>query len=246
MAITLPSPTQNCDNWKKKWSYVYEKGLGLVGITNLDKSLENLAYGHRHNTLACTRLPVYLLLSSCYCFFLFFFFFLATYSLMSKTNVTCVLYQILETHPIQFDQLNVFLYFTVIKFTASFYVKIFVLGKSKSHWYYLYQNSCIAIDTERLVVAVPFSWKFQLSPLIYDQWVWWPEVNKLDQSLTPLPHPSVSLYLSNSTTKYLWTCPLQPFAGGGYRLGAAPEEESAYVAGERRRHSGQDVSVCFP
>ncbi|XP_064331887.1 NSFL1 cofactor p47 isoform X5 [Camelus dromedarius] len=35
----------------------------------------------------------------------------------------------------------------------------------------------------------------------------------------------------------------RPFAGGGYRLGAAPEEESAYVAGERRRHSGQDVSV---
>lgn len=41
-------------------------------------------------------------------------------------------------------------------------------------------------------------------------------------------------------------CFLQPFAGGGYRLGAAPEEESAYVAGERRRHSGQDVSVHLP
>ncbi|XP_073648907.1 NSFL1 cofactor p47 isoform X2 [Tursiops truncatus] len=37
----------------------------------------------------------------------------------------------------------------------------------------------------------------------------------------------------------------RPFAGGGYRLGAAPEEESAYVAGERRRHSGQDVHVVL-
>lgn len=41
---------------------------------------------------------------------------------------------------------------------------------------------------------------------------------------------------------------LQPFAGGGYRLGATPEEESAYVAGERRQNSAQDVSIslfCF-
>ncbi|XP_033289277.1 NSFL1 cofactor p47 isoform X3 [Orcinus orca] len=37
----------------------------------------------------------------------------------------------------------------------------------------------------------------------------------------------------------------RPFAGGGYRLGAAPEEESAYVAGERRRHSSQDVHVVL-
>lgn len=37
---------------------------------------------------------------------------------------------------------------------------------------------------------------------------------------------------------------LQPFAGGGYRLGATPEEESAYVAGERRSNSAQDVSIC--
>ncbi|KAL1767192.1 NSFL1 cofactor p47 isoform X2 [Sigmodon hispidus] len=37
----------------------------------------------------------------------------------------------------------------------------------------------------------------------------------------------------------------RPFAGGGYRLGAAPEEESAYVAGERRQHSGQDVHVVL-
>ncbi|XP_060239087.1 NSFL1 cofactor p47 [Meriones unguiculatus] len=37
----------------------------------------------------------------------------------------------------------------------------------------------------------------------------------------------------------------RPFAGGGYRLGAAPEEESAYVAGERKRHSGQDVHVVL-
>ncbi|KAL0595295.1 NSFL1 cofactor p47 [Plecturocebus cupreus] len=38
----------------------------------------------------------------------------------------------------------------------------------------------------------------------------------------------------------------RPFAGGGYRLGAAPEEESAYVAGEKRQHSSQDVSVHLP
>ncbi|PIO26384.1 hypothetical protein AB205_0049250, partial [Aquarana catesbeiana] len=31
-----------------------------------------------------------------------------------------------------------------------------------------------------------------------------------------------------------------PFAGGGYRLGAAPEEESAYVFGARRQNQGQD------
>lgn len=36
---------------------------------------------------------------------------------------------------------------------------------------------------------------------------------------------------------------MQPFAGGGYRLGAAPEEESAYVSGERRQNSAQDVSI---
>ena len=40
----------------------------------------------------------------------------------------------------------------------------------------------------------------------------------------------------------------QAFLGGGYRLGAAPEEESAYVSGERRGAGGaggnqQDVSV---
>lgn len=46
----------------------------------------------------------------------------------------------------------------------------------------------------------------------------------------------------------LFACLLQPFAGGGYRLGATPEEESAYVAGERRQSSVQDVSsslFCF-
>ncbi|XP_015264285.1 PREDICTED: NSFL1 cofactor p47 [Gekko japonicus] len=32
----------------------------------------------------------------------------------------------------------------------------------------------------------------------------------------------------------------KPFAGGGYRLGAAPEEESAYVAGEMRHNAAQD------
>uniref|UniRef100_A0A8C8R6F7 NSFL1 cofactor p47 n=1 Tax=Pelusios castaneus TaxID=367368 RepID=A0A8C8R6F7_9SAUR len=37
----------------------------------------------------------------------------------------------------------------------------------------------------------------------------------------------------------------KPFAGGGYRLGAAPEEESAYVSGERRQHSGQDVHIVL-
>ncbi|KAM4691547.1 NSFL1 cofactor p47 [Rhinophrynus dorsalis] len=36
-----------------------------------------------------------------------------------------------------------------------------------------------------------------------------------------------------------------PFAGGGYRLGAAPEEESAYVRGARRQHSAQDVHVVL-
>lgn len=36
----------------------------------------------------------------------------------------------------------------------------------------------------------------------------------------------------------------QAFLGGGYRLGAAPEEESAYVAGESRAsNSQQDVSA---
>ncbi|KAM9218717.1 NSFL1 cofactor p47 isoform 2-T2 [Leptosomus discolor] len=45
----------------------------------------------------------------------------------------------------------------------------------------------------------------------------------------------------------LFFCPslLQPFAGGGYRLGATPEEESAYVAGERRQNSAQDVHVVL-
>ncbi|XP_075757026.1 NSFL1 cofactor p47 [Pelodiscus sinensis] len=37
----------------------------------------------------------------------------------------------------------------------------------------------------------------------------------------------------------------KPFAGGGYRLGAAPEEESAYVSGERRQHSAQDVHIVL-
>ncbi|TRZ01935.1 hypothetical protein DNTS_012388, partial [Danionella cerebrum] len=37
-----------------------------------------------------------------------------------------------------------------------------------------------------------------------------------------------------------------PFVGGGYRLGAAPEEESAYVTGSRRQSSGsQDVHVVL-
>lgn len=36
----------------------------------------------------------------------------------------------------------------------------------------------------------------------------------------------------------------QAFFGGGYRLGAAPEEESAYVAGEKKGgNSQQDVST---
>ncbi|XP_039765999.1 NSFL1 cofactor p47 [Ornithorhynchus anatinus] len=39
----------------------------------------------------------------------------------------------------------------------------------------------------------------------------------------------------------------KPFAGGGYRLGAGPQEESAYVAGERRQQqqAGQDVHVVL-
>ncbi|CAL9703688.1 unnamed protein product [Knipowitschia caucasica] len=38
----------------------------------------------------------------------------------------------------------------------------------------------------------------------------------------------------------------QAFLGGGYRLGAAPEEESAYVSGVRRGHShNQDVHVVL-
>uniref|UniRef100_A0A8C2FX22 NSFL1 cofactor p47 n=1 Tax=Cyprinus carpio TaxID=7962 RepID=A0A8C2FX22_CYPCA len=38
----------------------------------------------------------------------------------------------------------------------------------------------------------------------------------------------------------------KPFLGGGYRLGAAPEEESTYVAGERRQSSSaQDVHVVL-
>lgn len=37
---------------------------------------------------------------------------------------------------------------------------------------------------------------------------------------------------------------MKAFIGGGYRLGAAPEEESAYVAGERHGSKGQqDVST---
>lgn len=40
---------------------------------------------------------------------------------------------------------------------------------------------------------------------------------------------------------------LQAFVGGGYRLGAAPEETSAYVAGDRRSASStQDVSQQAP
>ncbi|KAG8447230.1 hypothetical protein GDO86_014625 [Hymenochirus boettgeri] len=35
------------------------------------------------------------------------------------------------------------------------------------------------------------------------------------------------------------------FGGGGYRLGAAPEEESAYVSGSRRQNSAQDVHVVL-
>ncbi|XP_073678765.1 NSFL1 cofactor p47 [Garra rufa] len=38
----------------------------------------------------------------------------------------------------------------------------------------------------------------------------------------------------------------RPFLGGGYRLGAAPEEESTYVTGERRQSgSAQDVHVVL-
>uniref|UniRef100_A0A2I3HVB2 NSFL1 cofactor p47 n=1 Tax=Nomascus leucogenys TaxID=61853 RepID=A0A2I3HVB2_NOMLE len=37
----------------------------------------------------------------------------------------------------------------------------------------------------------------------------------------------------------------RPFAGGGYGLGTAPEEESAYVTGEKRQHSSQDVHVVL-
>uniref|UniRef100_A0A670I5F5 NSFL1 cofactor p47 n=1 Tax=Podarcis muralis TaxID=64176 RepID=A0A670I5F5_PODMU len=37
----------------------------------------------------------------------------------------------------------------------------------------------------------------------------------------------------------------KPFAGGGYRLGAAPEEESAYVAPEMRQNAAQDVHVVL-
>ncbi|KAJ8360915.1 hypothetical protein SKAU_G00174400 [Synaphobranchus kaupii] len=38
----------------------------------------------------------------------------------------------------------------------------------------------------------------------------------------------------------------RPFVGGGYRLGAAPEEESAYVEGDRRRaNAAQDVHVVL-
>uniref|UniRef100_A0A0E9QQF7 SEP domain-containing protein n=1 Tax=Anguilla anguilla TaxID=7936 RepID=A0A0E9QQF7_ANGAN len=57
-----------------------------------------------------------------------------------------------------------------------------------------------------------------------------------------------------STGLYLWTElagalgaePCTAFCGGGYRLGAAPEEQSAYVAGERRpSDSSQDVHVVL-
>ncbi|XP_060930384.1 NSFL1 cofactor p47 [Limanda limanda] len=43
------------------------------------------------------------------------------------------------------------------------------------------------------------------------------------------------------------TSKAKPFLGGGYRLGAAPEEESAYVSGERRAAGGnqQDVHVVL-
>ncbi|XP_073731230.1 NSFL1 cofactor p47 [Misgurnus anguillicaudatus] len=38
----------------------------------------------------------------------------------------------------------------------------------------------------------------------------------------------------------------RPFIGGGYRLGAAPEEQSAYVVGDRRQSSSsQDVNVVL-
>ncbi|XP_056589460.1 NSFL1 cofactor p47 [Triplophysa dalaica] len=38
----------------------------------------------------------------------------------------------------------------------------------------------------------------------------------------------------------------KPFGGGGYRLGAAPEEQSAYVSGEKRQSSSsQDVHVVL-
>ncbi|XP_066558351.1 NSFL1 cofactor p47 [Amia ocellicauda] len=38
----------------------------------------------------------------------------------------------------------------------------------------------------------------------------------------------------------------RPFAGGGYRLGAAPEEQSAYVVGERKSsETAQDVHVVL-
>ncbi|KAJ8259959.1 hypothetical protein GJAV_G00175430 [Gymnothorax javanicus] len=37
----------------------------------------------------------------------------------------------------------------------------------------------------------------------------------------------------------------RPFLGGGYRLGAAPEEKSAYIEGEGRRYPAQDVHVVL-
>lgn len=46
---------------------------------------------------------------------------------------------------------------------------------------------------------------------------------------------------------YNFCASLQAFVGGGYRLGAAPEEESAYVSGDRRSTgSSQDVSQQTP
>lgn len=57
-------------------------------------------------------------------------------------------------------------------------------------------------------------------------------LGKGNHAVLAMCHPVTSLPAS-----------LQPFAGGGYRLGATPEEESAYVAGERRQNSVQDVSV---
>ena len=81
-----------------------------------------------------------------------------------------------------------------------------------------------------LIPAVSFSVSFplpllslSLSPLL---------VSISPHLLSCLPPPSVS--------------PLQAFGGGGYRLGAAPEEQSAYVSGERRgANNQQDVSGSY-
>ncbi len=60
----------------------------------------------------------------------------------------------------------------------------------------------------------------------------------------------ICLLIVYSYLIWFWVTPfsfclliLKPFGGGGYRLGAAPEEESTYVTGERRKSSSaQDVS----